>query len=475
MPASSNDLPPQSELDLTDPSSRPYQLPSNAPLADRMRPRDLTEVLGQEHLTVRGAPLYRLLDPQGSRPTSVILWGPPGSGKTSFALLAAKRYGRNFVELSATSAGVADLRRVIDDARREIEFGRGTLLFVDEVHRFSKSQQDALLPAVERGWITLVAATTENPSFSVITPLLSRSLLVTLHPLEDPTIDLLLDQACEDPRGLDGRHVLDDEAKSLLLRYAGGDARRALTALEAAAASCASNNRETIGEEDVRGGVAHIGVHYDKDGDQHYDVVSAFIKSLRGSDADAALHYLARMIVAGEDPRYIARRLVVHASEDVGLADPTALHTAVAAAQTVALVGMPEARLALAQATIHIALAPKSNAVYSALGAALADVERGHIGEVPTHLRDAHYAGAARMGHGAGYIYPHDLPDAVAIQQYLPDRLISARYYQPTGHGRENAWAERWARLRAFLRGEPAPQNHSAVDRVAEPDGPTTT
>lgn len=445
----------QSELDLTDPSSRPALLPATAPLADRMRPRDLSEVVGQEHLTVPGAPMHRLLDPQGQAPSSVIVWGPPGTGKTSLALLCAARYGRNFVELSATSAGVADLRRVIDEARREIERGRGTLLFVDEVHRFSKSQQDALLPAVERGWVTLVAATTENPSFSVIAPLLSRSLLVTLRPLTDESLQTLVVRGCADPRGLDGRFSLDDGAVQLLLRYAGGDARRVLTALESAAAAASRNGRDSIGEEDVRAGVAHVGVLYDRQGDQHYDVISAFIKSLRGSDVDAALHYLARMIVAGEDPRYIARRLVVHASEDVGLADPTALHTAVASAQTVALVGMPEARLALAQATIHIALAPKSNAVYTALAAAMQDVERGQIGEVPKHLRDAHYSGAARVGHGEGYAYPHDHPGAVVPQQYLPDQLTRARYYRPSEQGRETIWAERWSRVRAFLRGEP--------------------
>jgi putative ATPase len=442
-----------SELDLTDPAERPNTLPAVAPLAERMRPRDLSEIVGQDHLTVPGAPLHRLLDPQGGVPSSVIVWGPPGTGKTSFALLAARRYGRNFVELSATSAGVADLRRVIDDARREIAHGRGTLLFVDEVHRFSKAQQDALLPAVERGWVTLVAATTENPSFSVISPLLSRSLLVTLRPLTDEALRTLLQRACEDPRGLDGM-TLDPDATDLLLRYAGGDARRALTALEAAASAASGNSRAHIVVDDVRGGVASVGVLYDRDGDQHYDVISAFIKSLRGSDADAALHYLARMIVAGEDARFIARRLVVHASEDIGLADPTALHTAVAAAQTVALVGMPEARLALAQATIHIALAPKSNAVYTALASAVSDVERGNTGQVPTHLRDAHYAGAARLGHGEGYEYPHDHPGAVVVQQYLPEKLRGARYYRPTDHGRETHWGQRWSRLRSFLRGE---------------------
>ncbi len=445
----------QSELDLTDPASRPASLPATAPLAERMRPRELHELLGQEHLTVPGAPLHRLLNPESAAPSSVIVWGPPGTGKTSFALLAARRYGANFVELSATSAGVADLRRVIEQARAELDRGRGTLLFVDEVHRFSKSQQDALLPAVERGWVTLVAATTENPSFSVISPLLSRSLLVTLTPLGDREIAALLERACTDDRGLASSVRLSEEAVESLLRYAGGDARRALTALEAAAAACSAAGSDVVVPEHVSAAVAQVGVLYDRAGDQHYDVISAFIKSLRGSDADAALHYLARMIVAGEDPRYIARRLVVHATEDVGLADPTALHTAVAAAQSVALLGMPEARLALAQATVHIALAPKSNSVYVALEAAVADVQRGRIGQVPTHLRDAHYAGAARLGHGEGYDYPHDHPGAVVVQQYLPDELQSVRYYRPNANGRESFWAERWNRLRGFLRGLP--------------------
>jgi putative ATPase len=458
----------QSELDLTDPASRPWSLPATAPLAERMRPRELHELLGQDHLTVPGAPLHRLLNPENAAPSSVIVWGPPGTGKTSFALLAARRYGANFVELSATSAGVADLRRVVEQARVELERGRGTLLFVDEVHRFSKAQQDALLPAVERGWVTLVAATTENPSFSVIAPLLSRSLLVTLTPLGDRDIAALLERACTDERGLGSSVTLSDDAVESLLRYAGGDARRALTALEASAAACNAAGSDILGTEHVSAAVAQVGVLYDRAGDQHYDVISAFIKSLRGSDADAALHYLARMIVAGEDPRYIARRLVVHATEDVGLADPTALHTAVAAAQSVALLGMPEARLALAQATVHIALAPKSNSVYAALEAAVADVQRGRIGVVPTHLRDAHYAGAARLGHGVSYEYPHDHPGAVVVQQYLPDELRSARYYRPNTNGRESFWAERWNRLRGFLRG--LPTDTTTSDEVQTPE-----
>lgn len=434
------------------------------PLAARMRPRSLAEVVGQQHLTGPGQPLARLLDGSNKQNTaSVILWGPPGTGKTTLASLAASVSGRHFVEISAVSSGVADLRKVIQTARDQQNlYTRGTILFVDEVHRFSKSQQDVLLPAVENGWVTLIAATTENPSFSVISPLLSRSLLLTLNPLTDVDLRSLLSRAVSAENGLQGAVVLDDAAVTLLLRYADGDARRALTALEAAAsaaiaASGVEDSTPLVTPEVVRSSVVRIGARYDRDGDQHYDVISAFIKALRGSDVDAALHYLARMVVAGEDPRFIARRLVVHASEDVGLADPTALHTAVAAAHTVALVGMPEARLALAQATVHIALAPKSNAVYNAISAAIQDVETGNIGEVPKHLRDAHYGGAARLGHGVKYRYPHDFPGAVTEQQYLPDQIRDRVYYAPTEHGREATWAERYRRLRSFLRGEQVP------------------
>jgi len=441
------------------------------PLAARMRPQSLADVVGQSHLTGPGRPLARLLDPtnQGNA-SSVILWGPPGTGKTTLASLAAAVTRREFKELSAVSAGVAELRKVIQSAREQLNvYGRGTILFIDEVHRFSKAQQDTLLPAVENGWVTLIAATTENPSFSVISPLLSRSLLLTLNPLDDNALTQLVERAVKDSNGLNGAIEVDEEALTLILRYADGDARRALTALEASAEAASGETNGTllhevgtgngkqvhlVTAELVQASVLRIGARYDRNGDQHYDVISAFIKSIRGSDVDAALHYLARMIVAGEDPRFIARRLVVHASEDIGLADPTALHTAVAAAQTVALVGMPEARLALAQATIHLALAPKSNAVISSLTAAMADIESGNIGQVPKHLRDAHYSGAARLAHGESYKFPHDFPGAVVEQQYLPDILKGRAYYTPSTHGRESSWGDRYRRLRAFLRGE---------------------
>jgi putative ATPase len=451
--------------------------PARAPLAVRMRPRSLGEVVGQGHLLAEGAPLRRLVE--GAAPASVLLYGPPGTGKTTIARLLAGTGGRHFVALSALSSGVKELRAVIDDARRRLDrAGQTTVLFIDEVHRFSKTQQDALLGAVEDRVVLLVGATTENPSFSVVTPLLSRSLVLKLEPLTDADIGVLVDRAVTDSRGLAGRFRLADDARAALVRLAAGDARRALTMLEAAADAAealrgtpaealrgtpAEALRGTPAEggasldidaEIVRTVVEEAAVRYDRDGDQHYDVISAFIKSIRGSDVDAALHYLARMIVAGEDPRFIARRLMVHASEDVGMADPTALQVAVAAAQTVQLVGMPEARLALAQATVHLATAPKSNAVIRAVDAAIADVRAGAVGAVPPHLRDGHYAGAARLGHALGYRYPHDVPDGVLAQQYPPHELVGRDYYQPTGHGAERALAERLPKLRRMIRGE---------------------
>lgn len=426
---------------------------ASAPLAVRMRPQSIDEVVGQSVALAEGSALRALVSADPAAATvSVILWGPPGTGKTTLASLVSHGSGRTFTELSAVTAGVRDVRAVIDAARDRLAMqGRGTVLFIDEVHRFSKSQQDALLPAVENGWVTLIAATTENPSFSVIAPLLSRSLVITLQPLDVEAIEVLLRRAVIDTRGLGGRVSVTDEAVEVLARLSMGDARRALTALEAAAAPFLSGGGE-VGLAQVEQAVQHAAVRYDKDGDQHYDVVSAFIKSVRGSDPDAAIHYLARMIEAGEDPRFIARRLMILASEDIGMADPMVLQTAVAAAQAVALVGLPEAGLILAHATIHAALAPKSNAVTVALGLAVADVRQGRVGAVPAWLRDAHYPGASALGHGSGYVYPHDLPEGVAAQQYLPEVLSGSRYYVPTGHGAEAAWgvvADRVARLRS--------------------------
>ncbi len=417
-----------------------------------MRPRALDELVGQEQLRAEGSPLRQLIE--GDQSLSLLLWGPPGTGKTTIASILSQQTERAFVEVSAVSAGVKEVRAAIDAARARLVGGSGeTVLFVDEVHRFSKSQQDALLPGVENRWVTLVAATTENPFFSVISPLLSRSLLLRLEPLSDDDIREVLAQALADGRGLDGRFTADPDALDHLVRLAGGDARRSLTYLEAAAGAATSRKSSTIDLETAETAVDQAAVRYDRQGDQHYDVTSAFIKSIRGSDADAAIHYLARMMEAGEDPRFIARRLVILASEDIGLADPTALTTAVAAAQAVQLIGMPEARLNLAQATIALAVAPKSNAVIKAIDAASADVRAGLIGPVPPHLRDAHYAGAKTIKHGDAYVYSHDEPFGVAEQQYAPDVVADAEYYQPTSLGAEAAVKERWERIRRLIRG----------------------
>ncbi|WP_431781461.1 replication-associated recombination protein A [Streptomyces chumphonensis] len=432
--------------------------PAASPLAVRMRPRTLDEVVGQRHLLRRGSPLRRLVGEGGGGPagaSSVLLWGPPGTGKTTLAYVVSKATDQRFVELSAITAGVKEVRAVIDGARRSSgAYGKDTVLFLDEIHRFSKAQQDSLLPAVENRWVTLVAATTENPYFSVISPLLSRSLLLTLEPLTDDDLRGLIRRALADERGLAAALTLPEDAEAHLLRIAQGDARRALTALEAAAGAALAKAEPEITLATLEETVDRAAVTYDRDGDQHYDVASALIKSIRGSDVDAALHYLARMVEAGEDPRFIARRLMISASEDIGLADPSALQTAVAAAQAVAMIGFPEARITLAQATIALALAPKSNAAYKAIDAALADVRAGKAGPVPTYLRDGHYGGAKKLGHGAGYQYPHDLPGGVAAQQYAPDAVHGARYYEPTRYGAEARYADVAARVRARLRGE---------------------
>ncbi|GAA2822518.1 hypothetical protein GCM10010522_45220 [Kribbella solani] len=511
-----------------------------APLAVRMRPRGLDELVGQQHLLAPGSPLRRLVE--GDQPMSLLLWGPPGTGKTTIAAVVSHQTNRKFVELSAVTAGVKDVRQVIDGARRDLARAAGpveTVLFIDEVHRFTKAQQDALLPGVENRWVTLVAATTENPFFSVISPLLSRSLLLTLESLTDDDISKLLDRALVDERGLNDEFTLADDARDHLLRMAGGDARRALTYLEAAAGGARAKHEQAQKYEaasDARGSepvsktaedaaptgegpdeavrrdraespeaqsggapdsgagqvvpdevvpgqvvsdqvvsdqvvpdglvpgravidlvtletaVDRAAVRYDRAGDQHYDVASALIKSIRGSDVDAAMHYLARMIVAGEDPRFIARRLVISASEDIGMGDPAALGVAVAAADAVQLIGMPEARINLAQAVVALALAPKSNAVITAVDAAIADVKAGKVGPVPPHLRDAHYAGAKKIGHGATYQYSHDDPRGVLPQQYAPDVIDGTDYYTPTRRGGEAAYADRVAAIRKILR-----------------------
>lgn len=479
---------------------------SRAPLAVRMRPRTIDEVLGQDHLLTPGSPLRVLAGENAgpAGPSSVILYGPPGTGKTTLAHVIARAPGRKFVELSAITAGVKDVRAVMDQALLDRDmYGTTTVLFLDEIHRFTKAQQDALLPGVENRWVILVAATTENPSFSIISPLLSRSLLLRVHSLEQSDIERLIDRALADPRGFDGAAVIDEDARAHLAAVSGGDARRSLTSLEAAAAiafseaeqasaeaagshgggsaetdaeaadltdpdtaNSSEDSEDPAGEKSlepatpVRITLAHAveavdraAIRYDRSGDQHYDVVSAFIKSMRGSDADAAVHYLARMLEGGEDPRFVARRIMILASEDIGLADPQALQVATAAAQSVALVGMPEARIILSQAVIYCALAPKSNAAYNAINRAIADVRAGASGQVPVHLRDAHYAGAKQFGHGDGYIYAHDAPGHVAAQQYLPDTLRGTVYYEPTQHGFERTLTERRERIRRILDG----------------------
>lgn len=422
---------------------------ANLPLAVRMRPRTIDEIVGQDHLLAPGSPLRRLAEGTGAM--SVFLWGPPGVGKTTIAAVVSNQTNRRFVELSAVTAGVSQVRTQLDTAKRELARGRATVLFVDEVHRFNKAQQDVLLPAVENRLVTLIAATTENPSFSVIAPLLSRSLVLTLKPLTDQDLNRLVDRALSDERGLAGRFGLSDDARAAMLAMAGGDARRVLTYLEEAARSAEAIGADVIELATLEKSVDRAAVRYDADGDQHYDVISAFIKSVRGSDVDAALHWLARMLEAGEDPRFIARRLVIAASEDIGMAAPGVLQTCVAAAQAVQLIGMPEARINLAQATIAAATAPKSNAVIAAIDAAIADVRAGRIGQVPAHLRDAHYTSAAGYGHGVGYQYSHDHPHGVAAQQYLPDELADRRYYLPTQHGNEAQIADRLAVLRELL------------------------
>ena len=446
------------------------------PLAVRMRPTSLDEVAGQGHLLRPGSPLVTLAGADSSASgsaVSVILWGLPGTGKTTLAQAIARSSGRRFVELSAITAGVKDVREVMQEALTQRDlYGQSTILFLDEIHRFTKAQQDALLPGVENGWVVLIAATTENPSFSVISPLLSRSLLLTLRPLGDDDLGALVDRAVTDPRGLDDRVVLSDDARSSLVRLASGDARRALTALEAAASVAADHATSDAADEDddeddtdaddprpvitgdhISQAVDRALLRYDRQGDEHYDVISAFIKSIRGSDADAAIHYLARMIEVGEDPRFIARRLVISAAEDIGLADPQALQIAVAAADAVAFIGMPEGRIPLAEATVYLATTAKSNAAYTAINAAIADVRAGGFGRVPVHLRDAHYAGAKRLGHGKGYKYAHDSDIGIVAQQYLPDELRGKRYYQPTSHGAERDVSARLEKIRRILDG----------------------
>lgn len=450
-------------------SDQPSVFSSTTPLAARMRPSTLDEVVGQQHILKPGSPLIALATPveQGAKVSaaSVFLWGPPGTGKTTLAQVVARSSGRRFVELSAITAGVKEVREVLDRARNDKDlYGVSTVLFLDEIHRFSKAQQDALLPGVEAGVVVLIAATTENPSFSVISPLLSRSLVLTLQSLADEDIRLLIQRAIADPRGLSGAVEISTDLVDQILRLSLGDARRALTILESAAISAmsratsdtkpgkASKSSKQVIIADIESAADRALLRYDKDGDQHYDVISAFIKSVRGSDADAAIHYLARMIEGGEDPRFIARRLMILAAEDIGLADPQALPLAVAAAETVAMIGMPEGRIPLAEATIYLALAPKSNTAYNAINAALADVRNGVVGQVPNALKSSNFAKAQEQGAGVGYAYPHDSSRAVVPQRYLDDKVQNRTYYIPKDVGHERELGERWVKLREIIR-----------------------
>lgn len=428
------------------------------PLAARMRPERLEDVLGQTEIIGEGTPLRRLIETKDSGSISLVLWGPPGVGKTTLARLIASTRGSSFKQLSAISAGVKEVREVVEEAKKNSLYGAKTVLFLDEIHRFSKSQQDSLLPSVESGDIQLIAATTENPAFALIQPLLSRSLTLTLSPLSGKELSQLIALALEDPRGFGGEASIEKQAADAIVSRSAGDARRALTMLESSAACAYERNGNAdsvqITLADIETSTSRSASIYDRAGDSHYDVISAFIKSVRGSDVDAALFYLARMIDGGEDPQFIARRLIILASEDIGLADPEALNLAVSASQAISLIGMPEGRIPLAEATIYLALAPKSNSAYQAINDALQVVRDNGAASVPMHLRGTGYAGATAQGHGVDYKYSHDSPSAVAQQQYLPDELRDAVFYHPKEMGREVELASLWARLRRIIRGK---------------------
>ncbi len=417
-------------------------LSANAPLAARLRPRTLDDIVGQDQLLGAGQPLRTLVE--GDRLSSVILWGPPGTGKTTLAQAIAAHTSKVFEQMSAVSAGVKDVRDVLERARHRLgERGQGTILFLDEVHRFTKSQQDALLPGVESGLITLIGATTENPFFEVNPPLLSRSTLFRLNALDAAAARALLERGLRTEAA-----TADEDALEHLAGHANGDGRHVLTSLEVAVAIArARATPPVVTLADAEAALGTKALRYGRD--EHYDVISAFIKSIRGSDPDAGLYWLARMLEAGEDARFIVRRLIVLASEDVGEADPQALSVAVAAAHAVEHVGLPEAQLNLAQAVVHLATAPKSNRVALGIWHALDDVRHGPSVEVPVHLRDAHYQGAQKLGHGAGYDYPHDHPDGWVAQRYLPDELGDRTYYDPSAHGFEQEIRTRMERDKA--------------------------
>ncbi|MFU0572693.1 replication-associated recombination protein A [Gardnerella greenwoodii] len=449
------------EQDLFAASSAPSDV--TRPLAVRMRPSRIEDVLGQNHALKEGSPLRRLANPQSkgslTAPSSVVLFGPPGVGKTTLAYIVARQSGRVFEELSAVTSGVKDVRAVLDRAHeRLVSKGQETVLFIDEVHRFSKSQQDALLPSVENRDVTFIGATTENPSFSIIKPLLSRSVVVKLDSLSVEDLHTLIERAVTSENGLNNQLKIDEDAIDSIIRLSGGDARKTLTILEAAAGAITGDaalqhgkKKPVITADIVSNVMDTTTVRYDKDGDDHYDVISAFIKSMRGSDVDASLHYLARMLRAGEDPRFIARRIMIAAAEEVGMAAPQILQVTVAAAQAVALIGMPEARIILSEAVIAVATAPKSNASYNAINQALQDVDAGNIGQVPLHLRNAPTKLMKSWGNHEGYQYAHDYPGAVASQQYMPDELVGREYYHPTNRGYEHELTQRLSQIRNIL------------------------
>ncbi len=407
------------------------------PLADRMRPQRLADFVGQDKAVGLGSPLRRMIERDALQ--SVLFYGPPGTGKTTLAQVIAHVTGEKFVAINAVSSGVPELRKLIAKAQDDRYNGRGrTIVFIDEIHRFNKAQQDVLLPYVENGTIVLIGATTENPFFEINSPLLSRMKVVRLEKLQPPQIRQILERAIADAeRGFGGSFVAQPEALAIIADFAAGDARGALNILEQAEFMLPETGERVLTVETLRSVIGTALQRYDKKGDAHYDIISAFIKSMRGSDADAALHYLARMIEGGEDLRFIARRIVICAAEDVGLADPQALVVANAAAQAADFVGWPEAQIPLAEAVCYIANAPKSNTAYMGIANARADVRKKNCGSVPKHLRDAHYPGAKELGHGLTYKYPHSFPGGWVEQQYLPDELVGTKYYIPSGHGQD--------------------------------------
>lgn len=419
---------------------------SSEPLAERLKPSCLEEYVGQEHILAKDKLLYRSI--KSDRITSLILYGPPGVGKTSLAKIIARTTNCNYVQLNAVTSGIKDIKEIIEKATQELYInGKKTILFIDEIHRFNKTQQDSLLPHVEKGTVTLIGATTENPYFEVNKALISRSMVFKLEPLTQKHINMLLDRALKDEELGYGKVKinLSGEARNFICLNAGGDGRKALNALELAVLT---TNKDSEGIINIGLGVVEEcmqrrQISYDKKGDNHYDVVSAFIKSIRGSDPNAAVHYLARMLASGEDPEFIARRLVISASEDIGNADPYGILIANAALNVVKNIGMPEARITLAQATTYLASAPKSNSSYIAIDAALEDVNKSDIGAVPMYLRDSHYEGAKMLNHGTDYKYPHSYENHYVRQQYLPDELANKRYYEPSGLGYEKRIKDR--------------------------------